>query len=320
MKTRLVVAGILLVLLVAGGLVWFNRAVSPVSAASTESKIFVVKKGEALRTVAARLKEEGLIRDPLAFFLIIKKSGSATTIQAGDFRLSPAMNAYEILDQLQHGTLDIWVTFLEGWRKEEVGQKLEEELNVAAEEFLPLAKEGYLFPDTYLMPKDASASAVISIMQSNFDKKTAELQDEIENQGLTVTEGVILASIVEREGRTDSDRPVIAGILLKRLREGWALNVDAALQYALGYQEDEKTWWKKSLTLEDKEIASPFNTYTHAGLPPSPISNPGLGSLTAVARPVESSYWFYLHDPQGQAHFAVTLEEHNENIVRYLRN
>jgi UPF0755 protein len=129
---------------------------------------------------------------------------------------------------------------------------------------------------------------------------------------------MVLASIVEREGRTDEDRPVIAGILLKRLNSDWPLQADATLQYALGYQAFEKSWWKKALTVEDKKIRSPYNTYLNAGLPPAPISNPGLSSIRAVVYPTVSPYWYYLHDPQGRVHYATTLEEHEQNIASYL--
>jgi len=157
-------------------------------------------------------------------------------------------------------------------------------------------------------------------MKSNFNSKvTPEIRAGIEAQGLTFDEGLTLASIVEREGRTAEDRPVIAGILLKRLKEGWALETDATIQYLLGYQSEQKTWWKKAIFNSDKEIKSPYNTYKNTGLPPAPIASPGLESLRAVANPTPSNYWFYLHAPDGSVHYGATFEEHQENISRYLR-
>lgn len=320
MRKRLLIAGIVLVVSSVSAFTWFHYAISPVNSQNAETKIFVVQKGEALRSVATRLEQEGLIRSSLAFFLLIKKTGAATVIQAGDFKLSPSMDAANVLNQLQHGRLDTWVTILEGWRKEEVADKVQQELGINKDEFLPLAKEGYLFPDTYLIPTDASASAVISILTTNFENKTADLLPSFEKQGLSLADAVTLASIVEREGRTKEDRPVIAGILLKRLSIGQALEVDASIQYILGFQESEKTWWKKSILTADKELVSPFNTYRNAGLPPGPISNPGLVSLQAVAEPVESDYFFYIHDKDGIAHYAETLSQHNANVQKYLRN
>ena len=136
--------------------------------------------------------------------------------------------------------------------------------------------------------------------------------------GLTFEQIITLASIVEREGRTASDRPVIAGILLKRLRANWPLETDATLQFALGYQPQEKTWWKKEITVEDKKIDSPYNTYLNTGLPPGPIANPGLQSIKAVIYPEPTDYWYYLHDSKGVAHYAKTLDGHNANIAKYL--
>lgn len=320
MKKRLTILGAIIIVAALVGTVWFREATSPVNPQSTESRIFAVKPGESIRTVASRLKQEGFIRDPLAFFIMVKRRGVEKEIQAGDFRLRPSMSAQEIINELQHGIIDVWITTLEGWRNEEIALKLAQELSVPEQEFLKHAEVGYMFPDTYLFPREASASAVTRIMRNNFDKKVDQsIQNQIVSQGITFREGIILASIVEREGRTDEDRPVIAGILLKRLKEDWALNADATLQYALGYQADDKKWWKKALASEDKKIDSPYNSYTTTGLPPTPISNPGLSAITSVANPTETDYWFYLHDPDGGVHYATTLEEHNQNIDNYLR-
>ena len=145
------------------------------------------------------------------------------------------------------------------------------------------------------------------------------MREDAKKTGLTWNEVITLASIVEREGRSDEDRPVIAGILLKRLKADWPLQADATLQYVLGYQAFEKSWWKKSLTATDKTVQSPYNTYRNPGLPPAPISNPGLASIKAVVYSKESDYWFYLHDNDGRIHYARTLEDHNSNIAAYLQ-
>ncbi len=145
------------------------------------------------------------------------------------------------------------------------------------------------------------------------------MRKDAQATGLSFNDVIILASVVEREGRTDEDRPVIAGILLKRLKADWPLQTDATIQYALGYQPFEKSWWKKFLSADDKKIKSPYNTYIHQGLPPGPIANPGLSSINAVISLKETSYWYYLHDPKGVAHFGVTLEDHEKNIATYLQ-
>ena len=114
------------------------------------------------------------------------------------------------------------------------------------------------------------------------------------------------------------DRPVVAGILLNRLNAGIALQIDATVQYALGYQLEEKDWWKKALTNEDLQVNSPFNTYRHPGLPPKPISNPGLSAIKAAFNPTDTNYLYYVSDKKGHLHYAKTLEEHNANITKYL--
>jgi UPF0755 protein len=154
----------------------------------------------------------------------------------------------------------------------------------------------------------------------NFDKKvTAAMRLDAAKTGITFDQTITLASLVEREGRTDADRPMIAGILLNRLHQKMPLQVDATLQYALGYQPFEKSWWKKELTDDDKKINSAYNTYANPGLPPGPIANPGLASIKAAIYPTATDYLYYLHDSTGAIHYAKTVEEHNANVRKYLQ-
>jgi len=316
---RLTVFIFLLLIFFGGSWFWWKDAVSPANPNDKTSQIFVVKNGESARSIATRLKNAGLIRDQIGFFLLVKIQKADAKLQAGDFRLNPSMNATEIALELAHGTLDIEVRTQEGWRLEEIALKLAQDLSIPQSEFLKSAQEGYMFPDTYLIPKDATSGAVIKIFTNNFDKRvTPEIIQAFKNQKLTLEEGIILASLVEREGVSDTDRPIIAGILIKRIANDWPLQVDATLQYALGYQSADKSWWKKSLTLDDKKIKSPYNSYLHTGLPPSPICNPGLSSIKASAYPQSSDYWYYLHGSDGAAHFSKTLEEHEINVSKYL--
>lgn len=139
---------------------------------------------------------------------------------------------------------------------------------------------------------------------------------------MSLNEIITLASIVERETKTDEERPLVAGILIKRLKDGWPLQVDASVQYAVATKNckvfgAECKWWP-ILSKEDMSINSPFNSYKFKGLPPHPIANPGLSSIKAVIYPKESDYWFYLHDKSGKIYFAKTTEEHKENIRKYL--
>lgn len=304
-----------------GTVIWWTDGTSPVDQNDTTPAMFVIRRGEGARSIATNLAEQNLIRSPTAFFLLVKLMGIERNLQAGDFRLNRTMDAKTIAQELTHGTLDVWVTTLEGWRVEEIANRLAKDLDLPEAEFLKVAEEGYMFPDTYLVPRDATAGAVARLFFENFEKKmTAKMQEDVKRQGLSLREVITLASIVEREGRTDADRPIIAGILLKRLAAGWPLQADATLQYALGYQPQERSWWKKTLTEVDKQLKSSYNTYFVAGLPPGPISNPGLASIQAVLQPQETDYWYYLHDASGRVHFAKTLAEHNENVRKYLQS
>lgn len=303
-----------------GGWFWWRDAIAAVDSADTTPQMFVVRRGEGVKSIAARLASEGLIRSPTGFYLLVKVMRVERDLEAGDFRLNPAMDAPTLARELTHGTLDVWVTTLEGWRVEEVAAKLTKELDIPESAFVKVAREGYMFPDTYLVPREATVGAVVALFRSTFDQKVDEtIRRDAKKTGLSFDEVLTLASIVEREGRTDEDRPVIAGILIQRLEADWPLQADATLQYALGYQVGEKTWWKKVLTQEDKKVKSPYNTYLNPGLPPGPIANPGLASIKAVISPKETDYWYYLHDSEGLVHYARTLEEHNSNISKYLR-
>ncbi len=309
----LVIAALIGFLLIKG---WLGVQLSPVSN-QKETKVFVISKGEGFSSVTDRLKKENLIRASLAFSLLGKQSGLAGQIKAGTFKISPSYKAEEILKIITDNPIDNWVTLLEGWRIEEMADKLSEQDLVEREQFIKVAKEGYIFPDTYLFPKDYSAKQIAEVTMDNFEKKyTPELRFKIKALGLTDDEGVILASIVEREARSDQARTMAASILLKRLKIGMGLNADATIQYALGYQPQEKSWWKRHLSKEDLKIDSPYSTYLYQGLPPAPISNPGLASLKAVANADSSvPYLYYYHDSKGNSHYAKTLEEHNQNVA-----
>ena len=305
-----------------GGLFWWFWATSPVCTTGCQTKIFVIKKGEGLGSIAQRLEKEGLIRSSVAFQVLVIKEGLGKKIQAGDFRLNPTSTPGEITQKMTHGTLDRWVTLLEGWRREEMAEKLSEVLKgessrFSQAEFLSLTKnlEGRLFPDTYLFPIDVDASHVASILTANFEKKTADLKP--------TEEALVLASLVEREAKHEADRSIVAGILLKRIEKGWSLQVDASVQYAVASLNCSPLggceWWPKQLTRQDLAIKSAYNTYLYPGLPPKPIANPSVSSIKAALDPTKTEYWYYLSDSQGDIHYAKNLEEHNQNIQRYLK-
>ncbi len=318
---------ILFLFLLSVGFIWFKSASRAIDRSSSTRVNFSVYKGQGLDSIANDLKEKELIRSIPAFKLEVFVSNKSKKIQAGDFALTKAMSLSTLVEALTHGTTDRWVTFLEGWRREEMAQVLVDNLSpnnkdysFNPDQFLILTKnlEGQLFPDTYSFPKTASTAAIINRLTSRFQEQTKGLTN---NSDLTDYQALILASLIEREALSNDERPLVAGVLLNRLDSDWPLQVDATIQY-LKTTRDCKlltcNWWPNNLTKEDLAISSPYNTYLNPGLPSTPISNPSLVSIKAAYNPKKSNYWFYLHDSKGNIHFAKTLEEHNQNVTKYL--
>lgn len=305
-------------LLALGVSVWWSKGLGAVDLSDTKPSTFIINKGDGVREITANLAEQQFIRDRIIFFLIVKFLGIERNIQAGDYQLSRSMDSIAIAQTITHGISDTQVLLTEGLRNEEYAEILSQRLpEFDSRQFLKDAILGYMFPATYDFPKDATSGAVIAKLHETFETKvTDQMRQDVVSTGLTFDEVIILASLVEKEGYSDADRPVIAGILYNRLAEGWPLQVDATLSFMLGNKENN--WWKKDLTNDDKKIASTFNTYLNTGLPKSPIANPGLSAIKAAIYPKKTEYWFYLHDPQKQVHYAKTLEEHNQNIAQYL--
>lgn len=310
-------------------LFWWQKQTLPLNPDQKETKLFIVPKGWGVEKIGERLKEEQLIRSAAVFKLMVYKEGMTQKLQAGDFKISPAMNLFEIVQSLTHGSVDIWVTIPEGLRNEEIALIISQTLNknnisFDEKDFLAqVSKEGvFIFPDTYLIPKDSSVAKIVKILADNFEKKYSSLKI---NNALTKKQIITLASLVEREAKYDQDRPVIAGILLKRLKKGWPLQVDATVQYAkasidnqLSKINDSIKWWNPVNQQDLKTINSDYNTYKNIGLPPGPICAPGLASLQAAANPSDSKYWFYISDKSGHIHFAENLRQQEKNIARYL--
>lgn len=293
------------ILSVVGGLalilsIYFYSLTRPVSGDAAQQE-FEIKKGESVKAIASNLKDAGLLKSPLYFRLIVREQG--LSLQAGHYQLSPSLSPKIIASTLTKGfAQDKKLTIPEGFRSEQIA----ETAGLGIKDFLTAAKglEGQLFPDTYYIKQGITSSELVTILHDNFVKKVGPIDEQT----------LILASLVERETKGDTEKPVVAGILNKRLLAGWPLELDATIQYALGKPGN---WWPDT-TLLDRKIKSPYNTYLHAGLPPAPIGNPGLTSINAARNPLSSQYWFYLHDKNGVIHYAATLEEHNQNIAKYI--
>lgn len=301
----------------------YREGVLPVDKNDTSDRIVVVRRGETVNSIANSLYSQKLIRNRVVFFLVVKQLGIEKRIQAGDFNLTPSMSAFDIATALTKGSIDVWVTIPEGLRKEEVAEIFAKDLSAfSVSNFLSEAEEGYLFPDTYLIPKGADSDMVIDILTKTFEQKyTPEMALRARRLGLTDREVVTLASLIEREALFEIDRQPVASVLLRRLKESMRLQIDATVQYAIGYSKEEKTWWKKGLTVDDLRFNSSYNTYVSDGIPPGPICNPGIAAIEAVlAGDINTPYLYYVNDVNGKLHFAKTLSEHEANIRKYVRS
>ncbi len=311
---RLIAIITLFIILVVGGIIWWENGLLPANPKDTTRNIFVIEKGSGLKEIANKLETQGFIKNRIVFFLYTRFGKFEGKIQAGDFRLSPSMDVKEIAENLTHGTLDIWVTIPEGKRSDEIADILQEKIP----SFKPSwrialrANEGYLFPDTYLIPKDAIIDQIINIMRNNFYAKIQSVN--LPSNDPRITKITIMASLIEREALRDDEKPIIASVITNRLDAGMSLDIDATLQYIKGKSSGQ--WWSVP-TIEDKKINSEYNTYINVGLPPAPIANPGLEAIKAALNPQKTNYYYYIHDPKGNVHFAKTLEEHNANIRKY---
>lgn len=314
MKKFLLLVFLVPLLIILSGYWFYLNSKAPSS--NEDFKNFLIVKGSGASLVGNNLYKAGLIKSPLAFKIYVQVTGKAGKIQAGEYKLTPSYNLFELVNQFGKGPAEIWVTIPEGLRREEIASKFASTLekdDTFVDDFLNSSKgfEGYLFPDTYLFPKTASASSIVSRMRSTFDSKYSSLTS---TTTLTQKEVVTLASLIERETKTKAERPVVAGIIMNRINADWPLQIDASVQYAVG---DSGNWWP-ILTKDDLSISSSFNSYKYPGLPPAPIANPGITSLEAALNPENTDYWYYIHDPEGKIYYAKTLEEHNANIRKYL--
>jgi UPF0755 protein len=315
---------ILIVIIVPLGGLWLSWELNRPAGSGPKVEV-TIERGETARGIAEQLEEAGLINSAELFVGYVTLKRISSQLEAGRYQIPPTLSMRQVVEVLRHGTFDVTLTFFEGWRREQYLEYALENLLVDedrfSKSFLKETKglEGYLFPNTYVVSQNISAKELVALMKDNFENKFAALSKKLSAQGFTKKGAATLASLIERETRNPEEMPVIAGIFIKRLSAGWYLDVDASIQYALGYQEKEETWWKRALTKEDLQLDSPYNTYRSLGLPPGPICSPGLNSLRAVAESRSTPYWFYLHDKKGKIHYARTLEEHSQNIAKYLR-
>lgn len=304
-----------------------DKALDP----SGELRSFDVKRGETASMIGARLEAAGVIRNALAFIYVLYDTGRESSLQSGTYRISSAMTPREIAKTFEKAPGDqVVLKLIEGWRLTEVAAAVNKAFPAISTEAFSAAAvvgerrnavlvgldpktslEGFLFPDTYFVRPDATARQLVELLLTTFEQRVGALLRTAANERtVTVYDLVKLASIVEREARDRTESESVAGVYANRLRIGMKLDADPTIQYALG------DW--RELSLEDLKLDSPYNTYRVAGLPPTPICNPGKRALEGAARPAAHEFLFFVAkgDSTGQHVFAKTLEEHEANRVK----
>jgi UPF0755 protein len=276
-----------------------------------------IPEGAGAGKVAVALREQGVILSSTWFRVLVKLSGTGKRLMPGEYSLREHMSAEEALWKMTHSTYvsSIRIVIPEGWRAEQIAERLEANGVTPADKFIELARaqklEGYLFPSTYNLKKNMPPQEVINLLKSEFDRQILPLFSKGFPEKLDGPKAVIIASIVEREAMDDSERPLIAAVYLNRYRRGMPLEADPTTQYALGYTERDG-FWKKALTYKDLKFKSPYNTYVVGGLPPGPICNPGYNSIAAALSPANLDALYFVADRKGKHVFNSNFEEHKK--------
>ncbi len=301
--------------------------------------LFTIQLGESVSSIATRLQSHGLIADGEIFGIYLIYSGLDTRLQAGEYQLTKRMSAIEIARQLIDPTPGMVVFgILPGWRMEEIAGVLPTSgLAITAEDFLSEAHnleiapglkdqipesaslEGFLLPGEYQFSRNISAGEMLVEIIDRFNKSVnSEMRAGFESHGLSLYQAVIMASIVQKEAVIEEEQPIIASVFYNRLSEGMKMESDPTAQYALGWNAEQHTWWTNPLSSDDLMVDSPYNTYLYVGLPPGPISNPGISALQAVASPARTSFYYFRArcDGSGMHHFSESFDEHIQNACQ----
>ncbi len=317
------------------GKLYFNALITPVDPSKKGSEVVLnIPPNASGAYISHKLYQAGLTRGPEVFKLYARYKGITGKLKPGKYVFNPAQPLEEIAAALVAGPPDkITFTVPEGYNFRQLVDMLSGRGLIDRGKFISLVSqedfnypflegvtpngqrlEGYLFPDTYHIGSRTTEKEIIEMMLKRFKDELLKINftEKTSRLGLSIHEAVTLASMVEREARVDSERPLIAGVMLNRLQRGMMLQIDATVEYALGGHRD-KIYYK------DLETDSPYNTYKNNGLPPGPISFPGGASLKAVANPVTTDYLYYVAKPDGTHAFAKTLSEHNANKAKYIK-
>lgn len=320
--SRLLLSVAALLLLTAGALGFYLLKGS----GGGQSVDVVIPRGSSVAKVASTLEASGVIESALPFRYLLRFTGGSHKVRAGEFRFQRDMRPLAALRVLYFADPILHqVTVPEGWTARQIAQILAAKGLVDAEKFLAIALspasakkmgystphlEGFLFPDTYNFSKVDGEERIVQTMVNRFKKAYARLEEETRAKGYTVEWLVTLASVVEKETGVDAERPVIASVFLNRLKKGMRLQSDPTTIYGIPN-------FNGNLTKKDLQTPTPYNTYTKSGLPIGPIANPGEAALTAVLRPAQTDYLYFVSTNNGSHTFAKTYTEHNRNVNYY---
>ena len=334
---RLFVLVVLVAIVVGGGAWWmYSRLIEPYRGYA-DAEVFVdIPPGSGPNVIGDRLVAAGVVRDEMTYRAAILVSGRARSLKAGEYRFESPMHALDVINKIARG--DVYkrlLTFREGLTILEMAQVFEEKGFGKADEFRKAAEnakliddldpaardlEGYLFPETYSLPRDTAASVVVEQMVAGFKKAlTDDVKAAAKQDGLTIRQLVTLASLVEKETGAADERPIVAAVYRNRMKINMGMQADPTVIYAL----QKAGQYRGNLSRENLQFDSPYNTYRYAGLPPGPIASPGRASLVAAAKPAGVDYLYFVSKNDGTHVFASTLDEHNKNVftwqVEYFR-
>lgn len=331
MKKLLALIFLLVLIGGAAAAAWFYRHVeAPYRGYSGVEQFVEIPSGVGTKTIGDRLIAAGVVKDDLTFRAALWLSGDAKRLKAGEYRFEQPMTAAEVIDKIARGEVYVFnITFREGLTIAEMAKVFESHGLGTASAFVEAARdptpirgldpaardlEGYLFPETYALPRRTDAAKLVRLMVDRFTRVfTADLRQAVEARGLSVRQAVTLASIVEKETGQPAERPLIAAVYTNRLRIGMPLQCDPTVIYAL----ERAGRYSGNLHKEDLSLDSPYNTYRNPGLPPGPIAAPGKGSLEAVAHSAGADFLYFVSRNDGSHEFAKSLEEHNRNVQKY---
>lgn len=277
-----------------------------------------IPQGTSAPEAARILTDAHIVKHPSLLRFFLRISGTDNSVQAGMYRFSTPQNLFTVAYRIVtggYGLPPVRITFFEGETVRDDAERVENAFSfISATTFERAAREyeGYLFPDTYTFPPGTDTATILKTMRDNFNAKLEPLTDDIGVSGHSLVDIITMASLIEKEVRTSANRRIVSGILWNRIKLGMPLQVDAVF----GYIFNRDTY---SPSYEDLKVDSPYNTYTHIGLPPGPIDNPGLDAIDAALYPAKTKYLYYLTGTDNQMHYATTYAGHQANQRKYLR-